>query len=157
MLRVYSLAELRLAQVRPRESLEAALLVGEIGERTVRFLGYCPWRTTAAQAALLLGERDRALGLAEEELARAERTDVLHLRIRARPRGRLVLSREPAGHSQPARGGAVGRRRTAAPGDDTSAARPGRCPAAGESPHRGARPARPGGRHGQPRRRGRAA
>ncbi len=84
VLRVYSLAELRLAQARPREALEAALLVGQIGERTVRFLGYCPWRTTAAQAALLLGERDRALELAEEELARAERSDVLHLRIRAR-------------------------------------------------------------------------
>ncbi|HTU85655.1 MAG TPA: AAA family ATPase [Solirubrobacteraceae bacterium] len=84
VLRLYSLAELRLAQARPREALEAALLVGQIGERTVRFLGYCPWRTTAGQAALLLGERDRALELAEEELARAERTDVLHLRIRAR-------------------------------------------------------------------------
>jgi DNA-binding CsgD family transcriptional regulator len=84
VLRVYSLAELRLAQARPREALEAALLVGRIGERTVRFLGYCPWRTTAAQAALLLGERDRAFELAEDELARAERTDVLHLRIRAR-------------------------------------------------------------------------
>jgi DNA-binding CsgD family transcriptional regulator/tetratricopeptide (TPR) repeat protein len=84
VLRVYSLAELRLAQARPREALEAALLVGEIGERTVRFLGYCPWRTTAAQAALLLGERDRAFELAGEELARAERSDVLHLRIRAR-------------------------------------------------------------------------
>ncbi|HTX11735.1 MAG TPA: AAA family ATPase [Solirubrobacteraceae bacterium] len=84
VLRVYSLAELRLAQARPREALEAALLVGQIGERTVRFLGYCPWRTTAAQAALLLGERDRAFALADEELARAERTDVLHLRIRAR-------------------------------------------------------------------------
>jgi DNA-binding CsgD family transcriptional regulator len=84
VLRVYSLAELRLAQARPREALEAALLVGQIGERTVRFLGYCPWRSTAAQAALLLGERDRALELAEEELARAERSDVLHLRIRAR-------------------------------------------------------------------------
>src|SRR6202034_4395661 len=84
VLRVYSLAELRLAQARPREALEAALLVGRIGERTVRFLGYCPWRTTAAQDALLLGERDRALELAEDELARAERNDVLHLRIRAR-------------------------------------------------------------------------
>jgi DNA-binding CsgD family transcriptional regulator len=83
VLRLYSLAELRLAQSRPREALEAALLVGEIGERTVRFLGYCPWRTTAAQAALLLGERARARALAGEELARAERTDILHLRIRS--------------------------------------------------------------------------
>jgi DNA-binding CsgD family transcriptional regulator len=84
VLRLYSLAELRLVQARPREALEAALSVGEIGERTVRYLGYCPWRITAAQAAAMLGERERALGLAEDALARAERTDVLHLRIRSR-------------------------------------------------------------------------
>jgi DNA-binding CsgD family transcriptional regulator len=84
VLRLYSLAELRVAQGRPREALEAALAVGDFGERTVGFLGYCPWRGTAAQAALMLGERERALELAGEALARAERTDVLHLRIRAR-------------------------------------------------------------------------
>jgi DNA-binding CsgD family transcriptional regulator len=84
VLRLYSLAELRLTQARPSEALEAALSVGKIGERTVRFLGYAPWRATAAQAALLLGDRDRALELANEELGRAERTDVLHLRIRSR-------------------------------------------------------------------------
>jgi DNA-binding CsgD family transcriptional regulator len=84
VLRLYSLAELRLAQARPAEALEAALNVGEIGERTVRHLGYCPWRGTAAQAALMLGERERALALAGEAMARAERSDVLHLRIRAR-------------------------------------------------------------------------
>jgi DNA-binding CsgD family transcriptional regulator len=84
VLRLYSLAEVRLGQGRPQEALDAAALVGEIGERTVRYLGYCPWRTTAAQAALMLGDADRALELASEELARAERTDVLHLRIRAR-------------------------------------------------------------------------
>ena len=84
VLRLYSLAELRLAQSRPREALDAALAVGDIGERTVGFLGYCPWRGTAAQASLVLGDRDRALELAHESVARAERTDVLHLRIRAR-------------------------------------------------------------------------
>ncbi len=84
VLRLYSLAELRLAQGRPKEALEAARSVGEYGERTVQYLGYCPWRTTAAQASLMLGERAAALELADEELARAERTDVLHLRIRAR-------------------------------------------------------------------------
>jgi DNA-binding CsgD family transcriptional regulator/tetratricopeptide (TPR) repeat protein len=84
VLRLYSLAELRLAQGRPSEALDAALLAGQVGERTVRFLGYCPWRTTAAQAALLLGDRDRALALAQDALARAERTDVRHLRIHSR-------------------------------------------------------------------------
>src|SRR5205823_6315970 len=84
VLRLYSLAELRLARAQPREAFEAALAVGEIGERTVRYLGYCPWRGTAAQAALMLGQRDRALELAGHAVARAERTDVLHLRIRAR-------------------------------------------------------------------------
>ena len=56
VLRLYSLAELRLAQSRPKDALEAALAVGDIGERTVGFLGYCPWRATAAQAALMLGD-----------------------------------------------------------------------------------------------------
>jgi DNA-binding CsgD family transcriptional regulator/tetratricopeptide (TPR) repeat protein len=84
VLRLYSLAELRLAQGRSREALRTALMVGEIGERTARSLGYCPWRSTAAQAALALGDRDRALELVSDDLGRAERTDVLHLRIRAR-------------------------------------------------------------------------
>ncbi|MBV9804147.1 MAG: AAA family ATPase [Solirubrobacterales bacterium] len=84
VLRLYSLAELRLAQGRPKEALETALTVGEIGERTVRYLGYCAWRSTAAEAAMLLGERDRALELVREEQMRAERTDVLHMRVRAR-------------------------------------------------------------------------
>ena len=84
MLRLYSLAELRLAQSRPKDALDAAVAVGDIGERTVGFLGYCPWRATAAQAALMLGDSERALEFAGDALARAERTDVLHLRIRAR-------------------------------------------------------------------------
>ncbi|MBV9000314.1 MAG: AAA family ATPase [Solirubrobacterales bacterium] len=83
VLRLHSLAELRLAQGRPQDALEAALLVGQIGERTVRYLGYTPWRSTAAQAALMLGASNMASELAGEELARAERTDVLHMRIRA--------------------------------------------------------------------------
>jgi DNA-binding CsgD family transcriptional regulator/tetratricopeptide (TPR) repeat protein len=84
VLRLYSLAELRLAEARPQEALEAALKVAELGERTVRSLGHAPWRTTAAQALLMLGDHDRAIELAREDFARAERTDVLHLRIRAR-------------------------------------------------------------------------
>ncbi|HSC04432.1 MAG TPA: AAA family ATPase [Solirubrobacteraceae bacterium] len=95
VLRLYSLAELRLAQARPQEALEAALTVGEIGERTVHSLGYAPWRTTAAQAVLMLGDRDRALELAREDFSRAERTDVLHLRIR----GRRVLGLAEGGES----------------------------------------------------------
>src|SRR5437763_4323889 len=47
------------------------------------YLGYTAWRSTAAQAALMLGDAGRACELAGEELARAERTDVLHMRIRA--------------------------------------------------------------------------
>ena len=83
VLRLYSLAELRLAQNQPREALEAALAVGDIGERTVGFLGYCDWRGTAALASLMLGDRDRALELAARGGRPAEPTDVLHLRIRA--------------------------------------------------------------------------
>jgi DNA-binding NarL/FixJ family response regulator len=48
----------------------------------VEFYGYCPWRTVAAQAELILGERDRALALATEAAERAEETAVLHQRIR---------------------------------------------------------------------------
>jgi DNA-binding CsgD family transcriptional regulator len=84
LLRLYSQAELRLAQGRAREAFDAAQSVGEYGERTMEFIGYCPWRSTAAQAALMLGEREQGLELASEALARAERTDVLHLRIGAR-------------------------------------------------------------------------
>jgi DNA-binding CsgD family transcriptional regulator len=94
VLRLYSLAELRLAQGRHREAFDAALLVGEVGERTVRYLGYCPWRTTAAQAAMMTGDRERALALAHDAAARAERTDVLHLRIRSR---RVLGLCEPGG------------------------------------------------------------
>jgi DNA-binding CsgD family transcriptional regulator len=82
-LRMYSLGELRLAQGRPEEALEIALSAGEVAERTVGFFGYYPWRTSAAQAALALGDRDRALALVREAAARADRTQVLHLRIGA--------------------------------------------------------------------------
>jgi DNA-binding CsgD family transcriptional regulator len=80
-LRMYALAELRLAQALPAEALELALAVGRFTERSLTFAGYCSWRATAAQAALSLGDRDQALGRSEEVLARSERTGVLHERI----------------------------------------------------------------------------
>src|SRR5579884_1156034 len=82
-MRLYALAELRRAQGRLREALELALACGEAAMRTVKHLGTSPWSTVAAQAALGLGERDRARRLAAEALDRAERVGVLHLRIRA--------------------------------------------------------------------------
>jgi DNA-binding CsgD family transcriptional regulator len=82
-LRMYSLAELRLAQGAFAEALELAVGVGSFTEQSVEFFGYCPWRATAAQAAIALGQNDRATELAAEALARAERTDVLHERIQA--------------------------------------------------------------------------
>ena len=82
-LRMYSLAELRLAQGRAEEALELARAAGAFAEASVEFSGYCPWRGTAAQAALALGDAEQALALASEALARSERTGVLHERIQA--------------------------------------------------------------------------
>jgi DNA-binding CsgD family transcriptional regulator len=82
-LRMYSMAELRLSQGRPGEALELALAVGSFAEQSIEFFGYCSWRATAAQAALALGDTERALGLAREAHARWERTGILHERIRA--------------------------------------------------------------------------
>jgi DNA-binding CsgD family transcriptional regulator/tetratricopeptide (TPR) repeat protein len=79
---LYSRAELRLAQGRPRDALQDALDSGHIVERTVKFFGYCPWRTTAALAALALGDRERAFGLAQEAAGRARRIEVVHQEIR---------------------------------------------------------------------------
>ena len=81
--RMYSLAELRLAQGRAEEALELARAAGAFAEASVEFSGYCPWRGTAAQAALALGDAEQALALASEALARSERTGVLHERIQA--------------------------------------------------------------------------
>jgi DNA-binding CsgD family transcriptional regulator len=47
----------------------------------VKFFGYCPWRPAAAQAALAVGDRERALGLAHGAVVAAERTGVHHQRI----------------------------------------------------------------------------
>ncbi len=82
-LSLYSLGAVRFAQGRPREALDIALAAGKVVERTFESFGQCPWRTSAAQAALALGERERALELAREAADRAQRTGVLHERIRA--------------------------------------------------------------------------
>ncbi len=79
---VYSRAELCLAQGKLDEALEAALEAGSIVERHVEFFGYCPWRTTAALAAVGLGQRDRAIALAQAARTRAEHIQVLHQEVR---------------------------------------------------------------------------
>jgi DNA-binding CsgD family transcriptional regulator len=81
--RLYALAELRRAQGRAAEALEVALAAGRLVERNVPFLGYCPWRGSAAQAALALGDHQRARILAREVCERTEQTEVRHQRIRA--------------------------------------------------------------------------
>jgi DNA-binding CsgD family transcriptional regulator len=84
VLRMYALAELRLAEGQPREALETALVAGEHAERGVEYFGYCPWRVTAAEAAVAIGQDERGLMLAQEALLRADRSGVLHQRIAAR-------------------------------------------------------------------------
>jgi DNA-binding CsgD family transcriptional regulator len=81
--RMEVLAELRLAQGRPREAYEHALAAGSSLDSAIRVLGYCPWRITAAQAALRLGDRDGGVELAREANSIAESTGVLHDRIAA--------------------------------------------------------------------------
>jgi DNA-binding CsgD family transcriptional regulator len=81
-MRLYSLARLRLSQGQAEEALKAALACGAVVEATVGYYGYCPWRVAAAEAALNLGDRERALELATLAAERAERTQVLHERIR---------------------------------------------------------------------------
>jgi DNA-binding CsgD family transcriptional regulator len=79
---LYSRAELSLAQGRPQEALDDALAARDaIGPWLVDDR---PWRTVAAQAALALGDRDQALQFARADLEHADRTQVLHARIRAR-------------------------------------------------------------------------
>jgi DNA-binding CsgD family transcriptional regulator len=79
--RIEALAQLRLAQGRPGEAYEHALAAGDSLDPAVNVLGYCPWRITAAQAALHMGDRPAALELAREAHAVAQRTQVLHDRI----------------------------------------------------------------------------
>jgi DNA-binding CsgD family transcriptional regulator len=80
---LYALAELRRTQGAAQEAYELALSVGAALESTLPYLGYSPWRCSAAQSALALGRRDRASELIDQEFERLERTQIPHERIRA--------------------------------------------------------------------------
>jgi DNA-binding CsgD family transcriptional regulator len=82
-MRLVALAEVRRAQGRLDEALAAAQAAGAAAEATIPFFDYCRWRTSAAQAALGLGDQAQALGLAAEMLERAEQTQVVEHRIEA--------------------------------------------------------------------------
>ena len=80
---LYALAELRRTQGAAQEAYELALRVGAALESTLPYLGYSPWRCSAAQSALALGWRDRAGELIDQEFERLEHTQIPHERIRA--------------------------------------------------------------------------
>jgi DNA-binding CsgD family transcriptional regulator len=80
---LHALAELRMAQGAAREALDAALRAGRVLHRELTVLASCPWRVTAGEAALALGDQARARELASEALAEADRIGVRHARIRA--------------------------------------------------------------------------
>ena len=80
---LYARAQLRLVQGRPQEALDDAFAVRDAIHPTPWVVDDRPWRTVAAQAALALGDRDLALRFAREDLQTAERSSVLHSRIRA--------------------------------------------------------------------------
>ena len=73
----HSHAAVLIAEGKPEPALELALAAGD---RLVKWGAtsptICPWRSTAAQALALMGEHDRAVALAEEELALAEASEV---------------------------------------------------------------------------------
>jgi DNA-binding CsgD family transcriptional regulator len=81
---LYAMTELRRNQGRAEEALQVALEAGRLSERHFPFLGYCPWRGSAALAALAMGDQAQALGRAEETFVRSEQTQVLHQLIRSR-------------------------------------------------------------------------
>jgi DNA-binding CsgD family transcriptional regulator len=81
--RLLARAELRLAQGRADEALADAQRTGLILGDQVKIFSLFSWRAAAAQAALAAGDRDRARELADTDLAIAERTQILHARIRA--------------------------------------------------------------------------
>ena len=83
ILRLSARAQLRLAQGRPQEGLDDAVAAGRAVAQTVPPLELVPWRPVAAHAAIALGDHARALELAHQELALAQRTGVGHAQIRA--------------------------------------------------------------------------
>ncbi len=80
---LYARAELRLAQGRPREALDDALAARDAIGPGGWLVGDRPWRSVAAQAALALGDREQALRFARADARAADRSAVLHSRIRA--------------------------------------------------------------------------
>jgi DNA-binding CsgD family transcriptional regulator len=78
-----ALAEIRRAQGRLEEALAAAQAAGAAAEATIPFFDFCRWRTSAAQAALGLGDAEYACRLASEMLERAAQTQVVEHRIEA--------------------------------------------------------------------------
>jgi DNA-binding CsgD family transcriptional regulator len=82
-MRLVALAEVRRAQGRLEEALATALTAGRVAEETIPFFDYGRWRTSAAQSALGLGDREQAQHLAGEMLARAVRTGVVEHKIEA--------------------------------------------------------------------------
>ena len=77
-------AQLRLAQHRPQDALEAATRAGVVLEEA--FLsaspGWVPWRSRAALAHLALGEPERARELVEQELEQAQSAGITRIVIR---------------------------------------------------------------------------
>jgi DNA-binding CsgD family transcriptional regulator len=81
--RLLARAELRLALGRAPEALEDALRTGQILCEGARVFSLFSWRATASAAALAAGETSRAVELADEEVAIADRAGILFSRIRA--------------------------------------------------------------------------
>jgi DNA-binding CsgD family transcriptional regulator len=82
-MRLVALAEVRRGQGRLEEALSWAEAAGRAAEQTIPFFDYCRWRAVAAQAALGLDDRERALTVSREMLDRAEQTQVVERRIEA--------------------------------------------------------------------------
>ncbi len=82
-MRLVALAEVRRGQGLLREALAAAEAAGQAAEESIPFFDHARWRAPAALAAAGLGDRRRALELADEMLTRAERTAVAEHRVEA--------------------------------------------------------------------------
>ncbi|MGA2925710.1 MAG: AAA family ATPase [Solirubrobacteraceae bacterium] len=82
-MRLAARAELRLAQRRPQEALHDALAAGRALGPAVRMSSLVPWRTTAAQAALLAGDGPQALELARADVELAQRSSAVCAQVRA--------------------------------------------------------------------------